>query len=752
MRHLHKNLFLATSYNAAVMNDWLAEVAKRNTLIDIDILSQAVGLLALVGQDKLTPYGESCLQHGLAMANIVNDLGVDADAVAAALLYSSVQYGDLPLENVSEHLGDKVAKLINGAKQLIGIDDFYRSLMDKQQYHYNLDNIRKMFLAIVDDVMIVIIKLAERLYALRHVADFADKQKTQIAKSIAEIYAPLANRLGISQLKWEMEDLSFRYLEPDTYYKISKSLKENRITRETYIENFICLLTDVLTQTKIKDFKVSGRVKHIYSIYRKMQRKQVGLENIYDINAVRVFVPTIASCYEVLSAVHASWEQILAEFDDYIANPKPNGYRSIHTAVVGPQDKVIEIQIRTFSMHEEAELGVAAHWLYKEGKVKSQMGYEEKIMLLRQVMSWQEEVVGGEEKKKEIQQIFRDRVYVFTPQNDLLDLPFGATPLDFAYRVHTEVGNRCIGAKINGQIVPLSYKLQTGERIEILTAKRGQPSRDWLNAELGFLQTPHARAKVLAWFKKQHYADDLKIGQSLLAKEQKRLGMKQIHVEQIATKLDYKSKDDMLAALGSGELKTGDIFNVVDTELLREHEQRQQADRKDNMAVVAEAAVLASQVRVQEQMQALPEVQVQGVDNLLTHMASCCKPVPGDKIIGYVTQGRGVSIHRSDCANIVRAEQERPERLLAVNWGEMQHKHYQVDLVIEAFDHSGLARDITGVFADAGVMVAGLQYVADAQKQIAHIYITIEVESLDIFNKILLNIEKISGVLKAWRS
>lgn len=747
MKHSHKNLSLVAANDVATIEHWLVGIGINNSDADVNELRQALNLLALVGKDKLNPYGETCLQHGLAMASIVNDLGVDADAMAAALLYSSVQYGDLPLENISEHLGEKITKLINGAKQLAGIDEFYHDLAHGRQYNYNLDNIRKMFLAIVDDVVIVVIKLAERLYALRHVAKFSDEHKQRVAKSVSALYAPLANRLGISQLKWEMEDLAFRYLEPDKYYKISKSLKENRITREKYIENFTRLLSEVLAQAQIKNFKVSGRVKHIYSIYRKMCRKNVGLENIYDVNAVRIFVPEVVDCYEALSAVHAKWQQILAEFDDYIANPKPNGYSSIHTAVIGPEDKIIEIQIRTFTMHEEAELGVAAHWLYKEGKVRAQIGYEEKIALLRQVMTWQEEVAGGEEKKREVQQIFRDRIYVFTPQNDLLDLPQGATPLDFAYRVHTEVGNRCVGAKVSGAIVPLNYQLKTGDRIEILTSKRGQPSRDWLNVELGFLQTSHARAKVLGWFKKQNYDEDLKVGQELLIKEQKRLGLKQINLEQVAAYLKYKNKNDMLAALGTGELKLAVVMGAIDDELLKDREEK--AQEKDNATIVAETTAAAVQSRAQSRT--LPGVQIHGVDNLLTHMASCCKPVPGDKVVGYVTQGRGISIHRCDCHNILHAQKDRSERLLSVEWGKTQQKRYPVDLVVEAFDRTGLVRDITNIFADEGVMVSGLQFVADKKEQIAHVYITIEVENLEIFSKLLTQIAQVSGVLKTWR-
>jgi len=746
MKHLYKNSPIQIIDDDNAIKNWTEEILSRNPFLDKNVLEQALHLLELVGKDKINPYGETCLQNGLALAFIVSELGVDAEGIAAALLYGSVQYGDLPLENVSDHLGEKIARLIGGAKQLVGIDDFYRALAHGRQYQYSLDNIRKMFLAIVDDVVIVVIKLAERLYALRGVSKFPAEQQKQVAQSVAAIYAPLANRLGISQLKWEMEDLSFRYLEPDQYYKISKALKENRLTREKYIIAFIDSLNDFLKQEQIKDFKVTGRVKYIYSIYRKMQRKNIDVQNIYDINAVRIFVPTIADCYEALSALHNKWEHITTEFDDYIANPKPNGYRSIHTAIIGPEEKIVEIQIRTFVMHEESELGVAAHWLYKEGRVKSQVSYEEKIALLRQVMSWQEEVAGSEEKQQEIKLIFRDRVYVFTPQNDLLDLPQGSTPLDFAYRVHTEVGNRCVGAKINGSIVPLNYQLQTGDRIEILTSKRGKPSRDWLNIELGFLHTPHARAKVLGWLKKQNYDYNLEVGQELWIKEQRRLGVKKVNLDQIAAQLQCKNKSDMFVALGCGELKIAEIIGAVNAESLRDGDNK--SSEKSEIEISEEVRI-AAQARVQSRV--LPGVQVQGIDNLLTHMASCCKPVPGDKVIGYITQGSGVSIHRNDCRNILRAQRERSERLLPINWGVADKQRYPVDIVVEAFDRAGLVRDITSVFADAGLMVTGLKFVVDKKEQLARVYITIEVGSVAILGEILSQITQVTGVLKAWR-
>lgn len=718
---------------------WLQNVLAKEQYRESKLLPQAVRILELVGEEKLNPYRKSCIEQGLIMATILSELGVDEQTLVAALLYSSVQYAGLSLENVAEHLGDKIAKLVSGTKQMEAISDFYKVMAQGELYHHNVDNVRKMFLAMVDDVRVVLLKLAERLYVLRCAAKLNNEERLSLAKEASSVYAPLANRLGISPIKWEMEDLVFRYLEPEKYYEISKSLSESRIEREKYITEFIATIEDILRKSGIKNFEVTGRVKHIYSIYRKMCRKQVGVKGIYDVNAVRVFVANVEDCYAALGTVHGKWDHIPQEFDDYITNPKPNGYSSIHTAIIGPQDKIVEVQIRTQAMHDQAELGVAAHWLYKEGAAPKS-GYEEKIALLRQLMDWQKEV-GDEKTQQQIQHIFSDHIYVFTPAGDVLDLPQDATPLDFAYRVHSEVGHRCIGAKVNGAIVPLNYKLKSGEKVDILTGKRGQPSRDWLNSELGFLKTAHAKAKVFAWFKKQSFDSNAAVGQELLEKELRRLGLKQVNLEELANKLKFKNKDEFMAVLGRGDLKISNVVEALNISLGKEKE-------VENEIELAKKALAQKPTKKSGLANA---VKIQGVDNLLTNIANCCKPVPGDRIVGYITQGEGISIHREDCSNMLYARKVRPERIMFVSWGETAKKLYPVDVVVEAFDRQGLVRDITGIFADAEIMVLGLQLSTNKKEHTAHVNLTIEIENLEMLSKVLAKVAHIPNVSKVWR-
>lgn len=758
-----QNLAIETLTIDDELKQWQANLLNRNNRLNNEAIGYALNLLAFVPQNKTNMYGESCWHNGLAMAEIVNDLSVGTDAVIASLLYSSVQHGGLSLDNIQEHLGTNVAKLIKSTIEFGGIDKFYIELKQTQQHFYNIDNIRKMFLAIVDDVVAILIKLAERLQALRFATKLlknnhpnAQTLQIQIARSVTDLYAPLANRLGISQLKWEMEDLAFRYIEPKIYYDISHFLNENRVSREKYIIDFIDNLTTLLQKSNIKNFNVTGRVKHIYSIYRKMQRKKTTLDNINDINAVRIFVPEVVDCYEVLSLVHNTWNYLSHEFDDYVANPKPNGYSSIHTAIVGPNNKIVEIQIRTYNMHDQAELGVAAHWLYKEGQVKTKINYEEKISLLRQVMDWQEEIADNEDKRQEVQKIFKDRVYVFTPQDDLLDLPTGSTPLDFAYRVHTEVGNRCVGAKINGAIVALNYKLKTSDRIEILTGKRSQPSRDWLNAELGFLHTAHARAKVLGWFKKQFYDNNLKLGIEILHKEIKRLGFgfNSINYEHLVKKLNYSNKNDLLVALGNKELKLSNVINIINQENTKNQEIKsldKSIDSLENNIQENLAFNIKTEHEHKNQNKTIKGIEVQGVNNLLTHIANCCKPMPGDKIIGYVTQGKGIAIHRSDCKNILRASNLYPEKLITVSWGSNQKQKYAVDLVIEAQEQINLMRNTNDVLQNLEIKLLGLQYNVDKKSHLGRIYLTVEISDLELLQKLLRYLQNIHGVTQVWR-
>ena len=476
---------------------WLHQLGSKGYFQDLALIRNACTLSQLAGHDSTAETGESCLQHGLAIADILADLEVDQETLAAAIIYESVHYTELSIDDVAEQLGPNIARLVKGIKKMSAMSNL-QALDKYSQNKQQLENVRKMLLAMVDDARVVLIKLAERLCVLRSSSPMPEDHRKQIATEAMEIYAPLANRLGIGAIKWEMEDLSFRYLYPLDYKAIAQGLKAKRLDRDRYVNLIVDELNKNLKPLLDGHFAVYGRSKHIHSIYKKMERKHVPLDEIYDATAVRILVETNEQCYSVLSLVHSLWQQVPAEFDDYIANPKENGYKSLHTAVIGPEDRVFEVQIRTFKMHEQAEMGVAAHWKYKEGTTHKKASHERKIEWLREVLAWHREMAVNKGVSESIESEFLDdRIYVFTPDGDVLDLPHGVTPLDFAYYVHSDIGHRCRGSKVNGNIVPLTYSLQTGDKVEILTGKEIKPSRDWLNPHLNYLKTSRAKAKVL---------------------------------------------------------------------------------------------------------------------------------------------------------------------------------------------------------------------------------------------------------------
>jgi GTP pyrophosphokinase len=660
----------------------------RHSPSEQNLIHEALVLANVFCEGKITPNGESCFAQGLAMGEVLDKLKVDATTLAAAIIYSAKKYTELNFEDVTEHLGDTVTKLVSGTLQMDSVSELYREAAEKKQHEHNIDNIRKMLLAMVDDIRIVLIKIAEKLYILRCAFNFSKEDRKKIAAEIAAIYAPLANRLGIVFVKKELEDLVFHCLEPEKYNEIFNALKQTKNEREKYIAEVIGTIENILTKADIKGFKVSGRAKHIYSIYLKMQRKKVEFKDIYDVSAVRVLVPAIPDCYNVLSLIHANFAHIQNEFDDYISNPKPNGYCSIHTAVLGPENRNVEIQIRTYEMHQQSELGIAAHWMYKEGGTQK-TGYEQKIAWLRQVMDWQKEVTKDSKVIEQIRQIFHDSIYVFTPTGDVLEFPRESTPLDFAYHIHSSVGHRCIGAKVNGNIVPLTYHLKTGDRIEILTAKEGKPKRDWANASLGFLKTSRARSKVMSWFKKEDYPQ----------KEQKEKNEK---VEKSEKKTEIETQKAILP-------------------------------------------------KVSRKTRSSHDIDIHGIDNLLTRIASCCKPIPGDTIIGYITQNSGISIHRKDCYNVTRAINEKPERFIVVSWDKETQQKYTAKINIKAYDRHGLVRDITAILADANIMVLGLNLTSDVKENLAYIDLSIEIENVTVLNNVLTKIHNVTNVISVKR-
>lgn len=681
----------------------------------------------------------SCFRIGLEMAEILADLQLDQDALVAAILYRAVRENKLSLADVQAKFGDTVSKLVKGVLRMAAISYQRNEGEDRilgNQAEVQAEKIRKMLVAMVDDVRIALIKLAERTCAIRAVKTASPQRRRQVAREVSDIYAPLAHRLGIGHIKWELEDLSFRYLEPDEYKQIATLLDERRLARQEYIDNMLSLLRAELAKADI-DGEVSGRAKHIYSIWRKMKRKDIPFSQVYDIRAVRILVPTVRDCYTVLGIVHSLWRNIPHEFDDYIASPKENGYRSLHTAVMGPENKVLEIQIRTFEMHEESELGVCAHWRYKGTDADaSEDSYEQKIAWLRQVLEWHEELGGDSQQlQDDLRAVDQDRIYVFTPEGHVVDLPRTATPLDFAYRIHTDVGHHCRGAKINNRIVPLNYHLNNADQVEILTGKREAPSRDWLNPALGYVNTARARAKIQHWFKQQARDQNIAEGQALLDREFKRLALLDLDFESLAKKLRFNSLDDLYSAVGASDIGVGQVLNAA---------QRQLDDVNPQQPLIPFKEKSPSKKKDSD-------FYIEGVGNLLTQIASCCNPVPGDAITGYITLGRGVSIHRQDCSNVLQLQADEPQRIIKVEWGNAPQSSYSVDILIEAYDRYGLLRDITTLLDNERINISALQTLSDKRKNTVDMQVTAEIRSFDELSRILTKLNQLPNIASARR-
>ena len=680
----------------------------------------------------------SSLFTALEMVEILADLHLDQDSLVAAALYRAVREERLPLEQLQRDFGQSVAKLVEGVLGMAAISrgNAELDLPVLGQSEAQSETIRKMLVALVDDVRVALIKLAERTSAIRAVKDRPDK-RYRVAREVFDIYAPLAHRLGIGHIKWELEDLSFRYLQPSAYKKIAKLLDEKRLDRQRYIDDVISRLFAALEVEGI-DADIAGRAKHIYSIWRKMQRKGIGFSQVYDIRAVRVLVDDVKSCYTVLGLVHGLWRNVPNEFDDYIANPKENGYRSLHTAVIGPEGKVLEIQIRTRSMHEEAEFGVCSHWMYKgaDKTAKNNNSYDEKIAWLRQVLDWHEESGSSSDVAEQFTRA-QDRVYVFTPDGHVVNLQNGATPLDFAYHIHTEVGNRCRGAKVNGRIVPLTYTLNTGERVEILTGKDSEPRRDWLQSNLGYLKTSRARTKVQHWFRQQAKEDNITAGRALLEKEFRRLALNSVDYKYIADQAHCASVEDMYAAVGSGEISTLQLVRIA----------HQLAGQNDSQS---EEQLLRLRAPTRKGKDS-NKVRISGVGNLLTHFARCCKPLPGEAIAGYITVGRGVSVHRQDCSKLLQLQSVEPHRIIAVDWEQEQIDTYPVDIELRAFDRQGLLRDITLQLATEKVNVVSLNTVTDTAQHMATMRIRLEISDVAALSGLLNRLNGLPNVVSVER-
>ncbi|PSJ21601.1 GTP diphosphokinase [Halomonas sp. ND22Bw] len=723
---------------------WVARLQDDVKLRDAEEMRVACELAERLEQESDRPHKAwlkdgSSFRMGLEMADILGELRLDQPALEAAVLYRAVREGLIDLAEVTKRFGREVAGLIDGVLQMAAISTSQMPCQGLSQ-HDQQDNLRKMLVNMIDDVRVALIKIAERTCALRQVRDAPREKRLQVAREVFDIYAPLAHRLGIGHLKWELEDLSFRYLHEEDYKTIARQLAEKRLDRNRYIEDVVATLKGLMEAQGIHQYQVDGRAKHIYSIWRKMKRKAIDFSQVHDIRAVRILVPEITDCYTVLGIVHSRWHHVPTEFDDYIANPKKNGYQSLHTAVFGPEGKVLEIQIRTFSMHEEAELGVCAHWRYKGHDTNARSAsYEDKIAWLRQVLEWQEEVGDfGDIREGLSSDVAPDRIYVFTPDGHVIDLPREATPIDFAYRVHTEVGHRCRGAKVNGRIVPLTYRLGTGQQVEILTASKGGPSRDWLNPNLGYVCTSRARAKIQSWFKHQARDRNLEEGRVLFEREMKRLDVGDMDLTRLANQVNYAGPEDMYAALGAGDLRIGQVLHQAQ-QLFGESDDQEQLDK-----------LLAKPRKAADK----PEgdgITVLGVGNLKTSMANCCHPVPGESIVGFITQGRGVTVHREDCPNILQLRLDEPQRVIEVEWGERARTQYPVDIEIQAWDRSGLLRDVTAVLSHEKVNVLSVNTLTDTDDGIARMQITLEVDGLETLGRLFSRIQQLSNVIEVRR-
>ncbi len=681
---------------------------------------------------------------GLEMARILTELNLDQESIVAAILYRSVREGKSRIEQVEKKFGPDVTKLIDGVLKMAAISELKNSVMEGSVLGQNdnqLENLRKMLVAMVDDVRVALIKIAERTCAIREVKESDASRKLKVAREVFDIYAPLAHRLGIGQLKWELEDLSFRYLEPDAYKRIAKLLDERRLDRQEYIDKVLQQLNEQIAQARIQA-ETFGRAKHIFSIWRKMKKKGIDFSEVYDVRAVRVLTHSIQDCYMVMGIVHGQWQPIPGEFDDYIATPKENGYRSLHTAVLGPGGKALEIQIRTHEMHEEAEMGICAHWRYKEGaKGEARGGYEDKIAWLRQVIEWQEELgedVLGTIADQFSHAIIDERIYVFTPEGHVVDLPVGATPVDFAYHVHTEVGHSCRGAKVNGKIVPLVYKLKTGEQVEIIRGNQSRPSRDWLNPELGFINTARARAKAKHWFKLLDRDENIMDGKHILKREFHRLAIGHVDLDQVAPKLNLRTGEDVYAAVGAGDLRLSQVLNALPDRLgIAEHKPHHPHQLEFNTLPYPNAGPSS--------------INVQGVDNILTQIAGCCKPVPGDDVLGYITLGRGVSIHRQDCKHLLDLIERDSNRIVEINWNPSDEKSYPVDILVRAYDRQGLLRDITEFLVNEKINLSAVNSRFDSKNNISDITLSMRVNSLDKLSRVLSKLSQMANVFEVQR-
>ncbi len=722
----------------------LSQLPESYNLADRELIKRAYRVAEEAHHEQKRASGEPYINHCLAVAGILAELRVPTEVIAAGLLHDTVEDTYITLSDLKQDFGETIEMLVDGVTKLTKLPRVSRGdqhaeegIQEQEEPPQEesarfgrradmvSETLRKTFLAMGEDVRVVLIKLADRLHNMRTLGHMPEEKRKRIATETLEIFAPLANRLGIWQIKWELEDLAFRYVNPEKYKEIAEQLAQRRPDREAQIEAIKEKLQTLLAQNGIQA-EISGRPKHIYSIYKKMREKGKPFDLVRDVRAMRLIVPDIPSCYAALGVIHTHWRPIPNEFDDYIAAPKDNFYQSLHTAVIYDDRRPLEI--RTSEMHQSAEYGIAAHWRYKEGTKQSDKIFEQRINWLRNMMEWRTDVSDAQEFVDSMRSdVFQDRVYVFTPRGDIIDLPAGSTPIDFAYHVHTDIGHRCRGARINGKLIPLYQELKTGNQVEILTAKRGGPSRDWLNPNLGLVKTQRAKSKIRLWFKKQEDEQNLAQGRATLEHEMQRLGIQELNFEKMARKLGHKTPDEMFVSLGNGDLSVSRVI-------------RELAEDKENTDILSANALPTESTSTDA-------VEVVGLKGLLSSMARCCNPMPGDQIVGYITRGRGATIHRQDCPNILRLKDR--ERLLQVDWGHAV-RTFPVPVQIKAYDRQGLMGDISNLLDGEGVNIVDVG--VKVNRSLAELNLIVEVRDLAQLSRILTRIESLPNVMEALRS
>ena len=725
------------------MLEMLVKKIKENCVnINMDMVDKAYNLAFEAHKEQKRDSGEPYIIHPIEVATILAELGMDTSTIVAGLLHDVIEDTEYTYDDIKNLFGEEVANLVGGVTKITKME--YKSKEEQQA-----DNFRKMLLAMADDIRVIIIKLADRLHNMRTLKYRKKEKQKKTAMETLDIYAPLAHRLGISKIKWELEDLSFRYLHEEEYYDLVKQVAEKRTEREIYIKKIIEDMYNKLEEAGI-DSDIDGRPKHFFSIYKKMVTKNKSIEQIFDLTAIRVLVNTVKDCYEVLGIVHTIYKPIPGRFKDYIAMPKPNMYQSLHTTVIGPQGKTFEIQIRTFEMHRTAEYGIAAHWKYKEGDNNGETkekNFESKLVWLRDMLEFQKETADAQEFIEGFKiDLFTDEIFLFTPKGVVIDLPNGATPIDFAYRIHTDIGNKCVGAKVNGKIVPLDYKLKTGEIVEVLTSNNAKgPNMDWLN----IAKSNQAKSKIRSWFKKAKKEENISKGKELFEKELKKQG---VHFADIAKGETYEKfvkrnningMDDLYALIGLGAISASSfIWKLKD-----ENQSKDEKVIEENTNKIIEDNISKAQ---RNKIDQTVGITVKGVDNLMIRFAKCCNPVPGDDIMGYITKGRGISVHRADCGNLKNLIMEDGDKVVDVSWGTSNGRAYIAEIQVKAEDRSGLLTDIMGIISELNLQLNALN-AKSAKGSMAYVNIKVKIDTVELLKDLMKKIRHLKGIIDVYR-